>query len=82
MDERAEVQKEVQDEVSQRPEQMAIATLQKGVLPDGNDFPFKLSKEDIKNDFPGFPVEKLPRGIAAGKERVSDEDVKSHAHER
>lgn len=80
-DERDQVQSQVSEEVFARPEQSAIATLRTGVTADGSDLPIKLSKADIKADFPEFKDIKLPTGVSIGSQKPSAAEVESYAEE-
>lgn len=79
--ERSEVEKSVSQEVAGRKDQIALTALQKGVLPNDVEFPLKLSKEAIKNDFPDIDTSKLPRGISIGKQKATGAEVESYAQE-
>lgn len=64
--EREKVEKEVAAEIDQQPEQIAMAVLQNGKLPNGNALPegmgpVKLSKSIIEKYFPDTNLKNLPR---------------------
>lgn len=67
-DQTSKVKEQITKEVNGRKEQVALAFLQKGQLPDGSplpeeEAPFKLSRQDIENEYPGIKPSSLPRGV-------------------
>ena len=81
MEEREKIQSQVSEEVLARPEQAAIATLRTGIAPDNTEMPIKLSKADIKSDFPEVDISKLPKGVTVGSQKATSEEVQTYAEE-
>lgn len=76
--ERSSARSEVEAEVNDRKEYVALSMLRNGTLPSGAPAAIqglKISRQDIEENFPALQESSLPRGILSQKKRVEIKDL-------